>query len=73
MEYCKEHIFSNRNDDEIKTLLNDYASNIETIRIDYRNTSAHRNKIKRVNAKDCFDLVLDVEKLLKRMLDSFDY
>lgn len=36
------------------------------------NPSARTGKLTEVNAKDCFDIVLDVEKLLKRMLDSFD-
>ena len=72
IEYCKEYIFSNYNEDEIEELLTKYASSIEEIREKYRNPSAHTNEIKRVNAEECFNLVLDVEKLLKIMLDSFD-
>ena len=72
MEYCKECIFSKYNEDEIEKLLTKYASSIEEIREKYRNPSAHTNKIKRVNAEECFNLVLDIEKLLKKMLDSFD-
>ena len=72
MEYCKVHIFSNKGEEEIKKLLNEYACYVEKIRKDYRNPSAHRNAIKKINAKECFELVLDVEKLLKRMLESFD-
>ena len=72
LNYCKNHIFSNKTENEIKRLLHDYAENIEKIRKDYRNPSAHRNEIKRINAEECFNLVLDVEKLLKKMLDSFD-
>ena len=72
MEYCNVAIFSKYEDEEIESMLTDYASSIEKIRKDYRNPSAHRNQIKRVDAKDCFDLVIDVEKLLKKMLDSFD-
>ena len=66
------HIFSNKGEEEIKKLLNEYACYVEKIRKDYRNPSAHRNAIKKINAKECFELVLDVEKLLKRMLESFD-
>lgn len=72
MEYCKSRIFSNYSEDEIENLLNYYATSIEEIRIKYRNPSAHRNEIKQIDAEECFDLVLDVEKLLKEMLDSFD-
>lgn len=72
IEYCKSCIFSNYSDNEIENLLNQYANSIEEIRIKYRNPSAHRNEIKRIDAKNCFDLLIDVEKLLKEMLDSFD-
>lgn len=36
------------------------------------NPSAHTGELNERNARDCFDLVLDVEKLLRRMLDSFN-
>ena len=72
MEYCKKYVFSRYSTEEIERTLNEYAKEIERIRIDYRNPSAHRGQIGRKNAKECFNLVIDVEKLLKRMLDSFD-
>ena len=73
MDYCKNCIFSKYSNEEIEKLLNTYASSIETIRTKYRNPSAHRNQIKRIDAQECIDLIIDVEKLLKKMLDSFDY
>ena len=72
MEYCKKCVFTNYNEEEIEKLLKKYASSIEEIREKYRNPSAHTNEIKRVDAEECFNLVLDIEKLLKKMLDSFD-
>ena len=36
MEYCKSCVFSKYEDNEIKSLLNSYASSIEDIRIKYR-------------------------------------
>lgn len=72
MEYCKKGVFSRYGEDEIEDKINQYASSIEDIRIKYRNPSAHRNQIGKKDAKDCLDLIIDVEKLLKRMLDSFD-
>ena len=54
-------------------MLNYYAEQIELIKEKYRNPSAHRDQIKRVDAEECMDLIIDVEKLLKQMIDSFDY
>ena len=72
MEYCRECVFSRHDENRIRRLLKKYASSIEEIRKNYRNPSAHTNEIKRIDAEECFNLVLDVEKLLKQMLDSFD-
>lgn len=73
MEYCKKCIFSRYEENKINELINQYGSSIEEIKDKYRNPSAHTNCIKQVDAKECLNLVLDVEKLLKQMLDSFDY
>lgn len=73
MEYCKKCLFSRYDENEIEELLTKFASSIENIRENYRNPSAHTNEIKQVDAEECLNLVLDVEKLLKQMLDSFDY
>ena len=73
LEYCKARIFSNKNEKEMVETLDEYSQDIEDIKDKYRNPSAHRNAIQRVNAEDCFRLVLDHEQLLKKMLDSFDY
>lgn len=73
LEYCKNHLFSKYSEKEILSLLNYYAEKIELIKEKYRNPSAHRNQIKRVDAMECIDLIIDVEKLLKQMIDSFDY
>ena len=76
IEYVKQGILKtyaeSHNDYEILDLLSGYAHDIERVRTDYRNKAAHTNAVTKVSAKECFDLVLDVEKLLKRMLDSFD-
>lgn len=72
LEYTKEKLIKEKSDDDIMDLLSDYAESIEEVRNDYRNPSAHTNELKRVDAEQCFALVLDVEKLLKRMLDSFN-
>lgn len=72
MEYCRNCLFSRYNDDEIEELLTRFASAIEEIKDKYRNPSAHTNEIRRIDAEECFNLVLDIEKLLKKMLDSFD-
>ena len=72
MEYSRERLFSGKSDDEIVNLLHEYAESIEEVKRKYRNPSAHTDTLRKVDAEECFALVVDVEKLLKNMLDSFD-
>ena len=72
LEYSREKLFSGKTDEEISTILDYYAESIEEVKNDYRNPSAHTNELRRVDAEQCFALVIDVEKLMKKMLDSFD-
>lgn len=72
VEYCKSCIFSALNKKDIENLLYEYAVSIENIKETYRNPSAHTNELKKTDAEQCLNLIIDIEKLLKKMLDSFD-
>lgn len=76
LEYVEDTIlksYSETHDEEhVLDLLDEYAEEVDRVREDYRNPSAHTDALTRTSAKECFDLVLDVEKLLRRILESFD-
>ena len=73
-DYTKQRLFKNFSDDEekIRETLLKYGSYVEDIRVDYRNPAAHTNKLGIIDADECFRFVLDSEKVLREMLDSFD-
>lgn len=73
VKYCKSDLFKEcETDDEIESLIKKYGDEIENIRKNYRNPSAHRNNIDKDKAKECLNLVLcDEDNLLKEMLGSF--
>ena len=71
LEYLRDELLPNKTDNEILDLMQYYAEEIETVKNDYRNPSAHTNELTKIDAEQCFNLVLDVEKLLKKMLDEF--
>ena len=72
-DFCHNKMMVSKDDDYISDTLLEIADAVETIRTDYRNPSAHTNQLQKVNARECFDLVLDVEKILKRIIESIDY
>ena len=73
VEFAKAKLLTDMSDEEILDTLAEYGEEMAIITNEYRNKAAHTNELKRVNAEMCFDMVLDVEKLLKRMMDSFAY
>lgn len=70
MEYAHDCLMPGKTDEEIRTVFDQIADGIETVRKDYRNPCAHINQLQKINAMECFDLVVDVEKLLKLIVDS---
>jgi hypothetical protein len=73
VEYAKTNLLAGKSDQDIIDMLESFGEEIGDLTDEFRNKAAHTNELKRVNAQLCFDLVLDVEKLLKRMLDAFAY
>lgn len=74
LTYAKGALLRNAGtDEEILEMMIFWGDQIEEIKERYRNKAAHTNELNRVDAEECFDIVLDVEKLLKRLLDSFLY
>ena len=72
VEYAKGNLFPSKNEDEIICILDEYGEKIDEVTKKYRNPAAHTNQLKKIDAQQCFELVLDVEKLLKKIIDSFE-
>ena len=74
VEYSKKRLFNNFSDDdeEIRKTLIEYGSYVDKIRLDYRNPAAHTGLLNQTRANECFEYILEVQKVLKIMLESFD-
>lgn len=74
VQYSKKRLFKNfsDNDDEIKKTLIEYGTYVDKIRLDYRNPAAHTGLLNQTKANECFEYVIELQKVLKIMLDSFD-
>jgi archaellum component FlaC len=73
LDFCQSIIMKGKDTTYITDTLEEIADEIEKVRKDYRNPSAHTNQLQKINAKECFDLVLDVEKILRTIIESLDY
>lgn len=71
IEYCSSDLFNEDEPEKIERLIIKFGNEIEKIRQNYRNPSAHRNAITQKKANNCLNLVLYDDRLLIEMLDSF--
>lgn len=74
LQYAKQRLFiATISDEEIMDKLRYFGECIDEITKKYRNKAAHTNELKKVDAEGCFEIVIDVEKLLKKILEMFRY
>lgn len=73
LDYMKNRLMKKYSEKEIQEIWLDYAKQIDWIKKEYRNKAAHSSVIKRLDAEKCLNLVVYIEKLLCRMLDSFEF
>lgn len=72
LDFAEAVLYENTPRDVIETQIDSFANDIEEIKTKYRNKAAHTNELKKKNAKECFDIILDVQKLLKTMIEAFN-
>ena len=77
MEFLKEEIcltyYEKYGEDKTKNKIKELVNDVEEIRNRYRNPAAHINSLQKTQAKECLDFVIYVEKILKKMIELFDY
>lgn len=70
-KYAKQELFNVKDDTEMIGIINDINEQIMKIKNSYRNPAAHKNSMSMMEASECLDYVLEVERVLKRMLEMF--
>ncbi|MBF1740262.1 MAG: hypothetical protein HXP14_02540 [Veillonella sp.] len=58
-------------DDEIESSFKNIAKRIQRITENYRNPAAHTNILSKYTAQECFDEIVDVQKVLIEILEYF--
>lgn len=72
-EYGEESLFNKMNAQEIIHMLNFIGDKANYVKDRYRNRAAHTNELKRIDAKSCFDEIVDVQKIFVQIMSSFRY
>lgn len=72
VEYSKPKYFNNLTEDEVKNKFHTYGKYVDEIRKEYRNRAAHDKELSITDARNCYNYVFKVDKVLRTMLESFD-
>lgn len=70
-KYCEDRLLiDNSNIDEFIETLNEQVRKVKDY---YRNPAAHKDSINMLEASECIDYILEVERVLKRILNRFNF
>lgn len=73
MEYASKSLFSKISAKDIECELIRDCEFIENLRYKYRNPAAHTGTFNKVGAAQCFEYVIEVQKMLQKMINRMDY
>ncbi len=71
--YCKERLFKSLPQQEIRKKIKEFDGYIKNVKDNYRNPAAHKSTMTMSEASDCLDYILEIERVLKIMLEQFAF
>lgn len=70
LDYARNDLFKFSDRRRVEAEIDKDYHFIEKVRLDYRNPSAHRDRLTITSAKGCLEYVIDVQHMLKEMLST---
>ena len=70
LKYAKEDLFAGKSEAECTRLIKKHAYSIKKVCVQYRNPSAHKQKITKVSARECLDYMKKKKKIMGEILDE---
>lgn len=71
VNYCRDRLLNGLSDEDIRETIIEFNDYIKCIRERYRNPAAHKTMVTLAEASECLDYILEVERILKIMLERF--
>jgi hypothetical protein len=71
--YCKEQLMKNLSANEMSSKISEFDGYIRCVKDKYRNPAAHKTTMSMSEASECLDYILEIERVLKIMLEQFAF
>ncbi|MCR5667396.1 MAG: hypothetical protein K6G01_11290, partial [Eubacterium sp.] len=72
-KYCKEQLMKHLSLNEIHSKIKEFDGYIRCVKDNYRNPAAHKTTMSMLEASKCLDYILEIERVLKIMLEQFAF
>ena len=72
-QYCYENLLKGISQSKIREKITEFNGYIRHVKDNYRNPAAHKNIMIMSEASGCLDYILEVERVLKIMLEQFAF
>ncbi len=73
IKYCREVLVKKSKCSELDEIINELDKEIKIVKDNFRNPAAHKNSISMLKASACIDYILEIERVLKYMLEMFNF
>lgn len=70
LKYARTDLFLGRSEADCVKLVKKHVFSIKKVCVQYRNPSAHKQKVTKVSARECLDYMIDVKRVMGEMLDD---
>ncbi|MBE6665052.1 MAG: hypothetical protein E7603_02365 [Ruminococcaceae bacterium] len=73
LDYAKNILFTGMPTEKVKQEIERNCNFIERLRVDFRNPAAHTGSFNRIKATQCFEYVIEIQKMLQKMLQNMKF
>lgn len=70
LRYAKNDLLKGKSEQECVEIIQQHLLDIKNICQNYRNPAAHKQMMDKISARECLDYIIDVKKVLGKMLDD---
>lgn len=73
LKYARNDLLKGKNESKCSEIIKEHLLNIKTVCENYRNPAAHKQKMNKISARECLDFMIDVKRVLGKMLDDCEW
>ena len=73
LKYAKNELFKEKTESKCSEIIKEHLLNIKIVCEKYRNPAAHKQKMNKVSARECLDFMIDVKRVLGKILDDCEW